>query len=405
MKLPATLKWIGLAAFFWPAFEIFAASPAPRLPPIRHVFLIVLENESYKDTFGKNSPAPYLSQDLVKQGALLPNFYGTAHYSLGNYIAMISGQAPTTETQSDCHSYTDFSGNKLDKDGQAIGAGCVYPAHVMTIADQMDQAHLSWKAYAEDMGNDPARESATCGHPSLNSTDLTEKAEHADKSHLADQYATKHNPFVYFHSIIDNPVCQTHVVNFSNLKQDLQSTATTANFVFITPNLCNDGHDGGETKKKSCVDGRPGGLVTADAFLKQWVPVITASPAFKQDGLLIITFDEAEIDVRYDAAKHVYLEKEGDGSACCGEVAGPNLGPAQTVFGVPDEGPGIIGPGGGKIGAVLLSPFIKAGTVSATPYNHYSMLKTLEDIFGLQHLGYAAQPDLKGFGGDVFDKP
>jgi len=396
MKLSVIFKWIGIAAILWPAFEASAAPKAANVPPVRHVFLIVLENESYGQTFGRNSLAPYLSKVLPAQGVLLQNFYGIGHNSLDNYIAMISGQAPNAATQNDCQSFTEFSGNKLDKDGQAIGSGCVYPANVKTIADQLARARLSWKEYAEDMGNDLAREASSCGHPPLNSIDNTQKAE------AADQYATRHNPFVYFHSIIDSPVCKTNVVNFSGLQHDLESAATTANFVFITPNLCNDGHDGGR-KKKTCADGRPGGLVSADAFLKQWVPIILKSPAFKQDGLLIITFDEADVDVRYDASKHAYLEKEGDASACCGEPAGPNIDSSQTVFGAPDEGPGIIGPGGGRIGAVLLSPFIKPGTVSVTPYNHYSLLRTLEDIFGLQHLGYAAQPELKTFGSDVFE--
>lgn len=393
MKLSVPLKWFSIAALLWPALEVSAASS---LPPIHHVFLIVLENESYEQTFGAHSPAAYLAKDLPAQGALLQNYYGIGHNSLDNYVAMISGQAPNAATQNDCQSFTAFSGNTLDKDGQALGSGCVYPANVMTIADQLAQAHLTWKEYAEDMGNDQTRESSTCGHPPLNKTDNTQKAERVD------QYATRHNPFVYFHSIIDNPICKTNVVNFSSLQQDLKSAVTTANFVFITPNLCNDGHDGGR-KNKTCANGQPGGLVSANEFLKKWVPIITASPAFKQDGLLIITFDEADIYVRYDAAKHIYTEKKGDASACCEELPGPNINLTQTVFGAPDEGPGIIGPGGGRIGAVLLSPFIKAGTVSTTPYNHYSMLRTLEDLFGLQYLGYAAQPGLKGFGSDIFE--
>ena len=62
----------------------------------------------------------------------------------------------------------------------------------------------------------------------------------------------------------------------------------------------------------------------------------------------------------------------------------------------------MVGPGGGRIGAVLLSPFVKPGTVSKTPYNHYALLRTVEDFFGLDHLGYSAQPGLKTFGADVF---
>ena len=109
-------------------------------------------------------------------------------------------------------------------------------------------------------------------------------------------------------------------------------------------------------------------------------PLITASPAFRQDGLLIITFDESEGNGLEGA------------TACCGEraLAGA-LRPA-----------GVIGPGGGRIGAVLLSRYITPGTVSTVPYNHYSLLRTVEDIFGLAHLGYAAEPDLQPFGADVF---
>ena len=70
---------------------------------------------------------------------------------------------------------------------------------------------------------------------------------------------------------------------------------------------------------------------------------------------------------------------------------------------VPDKGPGVTGPGGGRIGAVLVSPLIKPGTVSKTPYNHYALLKSIEDVFGLAHLGYAGQKGLKSFGRDIFN--
>src|SRR5213594_1339026 len=113
------------------------------------------------------------------------------------------------------------------------------------------------------MGNDPSRESATCGHPVLNTRDPTQHAQAPSASvPLGDQYAARHNPFVYFHSIIDSPICDTNVVPLTVLPTDLQRMRTTPNYVFITPNLCDDGHDA------PCVDGRPGGLVSADAFLQ-----------------------------------------------------------------------------------------------------------------------------------------
>jgi phospholipase C len=344
---------------------------APGTPPIRHVFLIILENESFDRTFDPQSPAPYLARKLVSRGALLQNYYGIGHSSLDNYIAMISGQAPNQATQRDCTGYAEFqlAQPKLDAHGQAIGTGCVYPLSVKTIANQLDAARLSWKGYMEDMGNDPSKESARCGHPAIGSEDKTTIREKHD------QYATKHNPFFYFHSIIDNPAeCAAHVVNLRRLTTDLAFAATTPNYVFITPNLCNDGHD------SPCVDSAPGGLVQANGFLQRWVPVITNSPAFHSDGLLIITFDEAGGSPGQDS------------SACCGEQGLPGQ----------DHPPGWDGPGGGRVGAVVLSPFIQPGTVSTEPYNHYSMLRSIEDVFGLQHLGYAADQQLKTFGADVF---
>src|SRR5215467_9059036 len=93
---------------------------------IKHVFIVVLENEGYNTTFGPNSPAPYLSKTLTAQGALLTQYYGTGHASLDNYIAMISGQAADNDTRNDCQTYSDFVLTGTSVDGQAIGSGCIY---------------------------------------------------------------------------------------------------------------------------------------------------------------------------------------------------------------------------------------------------------------------------------------
>lgn len=357
------MKWL-LAALL---LLVHSVSFATTLKQPGHVFVLVLENEGYNATFGANSAAPYLATVLPAQGALLTNYYGVGHNSLDNYIAMVSGQAPNSMTQADCPTFMDWiGGGILDINGQVVGSGCVYPSSVLTIANQMQAANLTWKGYMEDMGNDLSRDgSATCSHPALNSTDNTQKAE------ASDNYATRHNPFMYFHAIIDDqPNCAQHVVNLKQLDTDLASLQNTPNLSFITPSLCSDGHD------STCADGSVGGLPRINQFLQTIVPKIVNSPAFQKDGLLIITFDEAELT---------------DASACCGETAGPN-----SLL------PGIIGAGGGRTGAVLLSPYIKPGTVSNVGYNHYSMLRSIEDMFGLSHLGYAAATGLMPFGNDVF---
>jgi len=342
---------------------------SPR-PPIRHVIVLNLENESYTATFGPTSPATYLTTVLRPRGVLLTQYYGIAHNSAPNYIAEISGQGPNVETQADCQVYDDFVGVAGPAPAQAVGQGCVYPASVPTLPDELDASGLTWKAYMEDMGNDPARESSTCGHPALNSRDGTQTAE------VGDQYATRHDPFVYFHSIIDSPTCQQDVVPFTRFQSDVASVRTTPNVSFITPNLCDDGHD------NPCVDGQVGGLASADQWLKTWVPKILASPAYKQDGMVVITFDEAE-------SGGLGL----DATACCHEAKAPNVAEA-----------GDTGPGGGRVGALVLSRFVKPGSTTATPYNHYSLLCSLENTFGLAHLGYAATPGLACFGKDVYQR-
>ncbi|HYL03308.1 MAG TPA: alkaline phosphatase family protein [Steroidobacteraceae bacterium] len=364
-----TLKTLALGVLGATAAAAPAAAPPMRsLPPIRHVFVLVLENEPYAASFGPGSGAPYLARALPAAGALLRNYYGIGHESLGNYVAMISGQAPNVETQNNCPTYTEFrlSAPRLDPDGQALGTGCVYPPIVKTLPDQLEAAGFTWKAYMEDMGNDPTRERATCGHVALGAADPTRSPRRGD------QYAAKHDPFVYFHSLIDDGArCDAHVVSLERLAGDLGSLATTPNYVFITPNQCNDGHDA------RCVDGRRGGLAAINAFLEEWVPRIESSAAFGRDGMLIVLFDEAD---------------GSDSSACCAERPLPGA----TLQ------PGISGPGGGRVGAVVLSPFVKPGTVTDVPYNHYSLLKTVEAIFGVAPLGYAGQADLAAFGADVF---
>jgi hypothetical protein len=368
-------------------------------PPIRHVFVVMLENQPFEHTYGAGSPAHYL-KSLRHKGALAVNYFGTSHASLGNYLALISGQASNEIVNLDCEVYAEFvgTGTGLSPEGQAVGKGCVYPAYVTTLANQLEAANLRWKGYMEDMGNHPRRESATCGHPPIGAPDNTQMAE------VGDQYAARHNPFVYFHAIIDTPSCARNVVNLSALAPDLSSVDTTPNYLFIVPNLCHDAHDGAGGGR--CVDGAPGGLVAADRFLGELVPKILASPAYRRDGLLIITYDESELDESVDSGGRSVLS--GDAAACCNEPPGPNLPPYQPGAAGSWEhmnGPGIIGPGGGRVGALLLSPYIRPGTISMAPYNHYALLKSVEDIFNLPHLGYAALPGLQGFGADLYTQP
>ena len=335
--------------------------PAPT--HIGHVWIIVLENEEYNTTFPANGtpPSPYLAQNLTAMGHFLRDYYGTGHASLDNYIAMVSGQAPNALTQADCAFYADFVGTPTGgSDGQATGQGCVYPKAVLNIGDQLDAKRVPWRMYAEDMANVAAPK--TCRHQPLNSKD-----DWQGSTDPKDQYATRHVPFVYFHSLIDDQErCDDRVVDLSLLAADLADANRTRAFSFITPDVCSDGHDA-----KCANPGQKGGYDGIDGFLRTWIPRIMDSTAFQQDGLIVVTFDEADA---------------GSPEACCGEPTGPN-----TLR------PGISGPGGGRVGAILIGPCMAPGTVDDTPHNHYSFLRTMEDLWAVPHLGYAGLQGLKPF--------
>jgi hypothetical protein len=437
------------------------------LPPgaVKHLLVIDLENEDFARTFGPASPAVYLNTTLLSQGELVTHYFATSHVSLGNYIAQVSGQGPTLSTNNDCLNLaslthppvvggfidvlpgTDAADQQLFP-GQVVGDGCVYPAPAggargaITIGDQLDalhkggeSGHLAWRGYAEDMGEDPARDYGTpdstggtdCAHPAIGGNDNSNSAAPSD------QYATRHNPFVYFHSVIDDVArCNAHVVPLGkvtpgrngspdvfqgHLYEDLRKIETTPAFMFVTPNLCNDGHDatcaGQNVEDSTDASGHNlGGLVGADLWLKHWMPMIFASPAYRSGQLLVVlTFDESGlIDARSCPQAN---------QADCHAPAGPNVSNfgfssvlALFHLQTAPSGPNVY-PGGGQVGAVLFNRlFIEPGTINTTGYyNHFSALRSYEDLLGitrggddgLGHIGFAALPGVQPFGDDVFN--
>jgi hypothetical protein len=369
-------------------------------PPFRHVWTIVLENSGVYTSFGLGqAAAPYLARTLPGLGAFVPNYFGIGHSSLDNYIAMTSGQAPNSDTQNDCTDPSQLGAGDptyhLDGAGQAIGAvGCTYQLDVPDLAGQLRQAHRSWKAYNETMDANPGVDRTRCQGPDTYTGGVYHNTHDPYANSVtggqpnADEYRSKHNPWVYYHDVTDNlPYCDAHDVplgafgtdpshpgtydRLGMLRRDLAKEPTTPAYSFITPNQCSDGHD-------DCTSGTPGGedpaakLAQMDSFLQVVVPMIMASPAYGDPahpkGLIVIVFDEGT-----------------DSAACCDEQPSPEL--AHEGQGGMNGSP--FGPGGGAVGAVLLSPAIRPGTVSTALYNHYSYLRTIEDIFGLAHLGFA----------------
>jgi hypothetical protein len=340
-----------------------------KLPPVKHVFVIALSNEPFASVFGPASASPYLSGTLEHRGELLVRYYAVAHEELANGIALLSGQGPTSATAANCPTYTDLAPGRAGANGQVGGEGCVYPPATHSLPGELAAKHLQWRAYVQGLGESGV---GACAHPLLGQADPS-----AATPPLGEAYATFRNPVVYFHALIDSPACQRDDVGLASLASDLASPKRTPSFAYIAPDRC---HDGDATP---CAPGAPAGMAAADGFLRQVVPRILASKAYKDGGLLVITVDQAPASGEL-----------ADSSSCCGQPQFPN---------VPASGPaGATHKGGGQVGALLLSPYVKPGGTSQEPFNHFSLLRTIEDFFGLAHLGYAGLASVSSLPASVF---
>ncbi|HEX5592576.1 MAG TPA: alkaline phosphatase family protein [Solirubrobacterales bacterium] len=301
----------------------------PELPeagPVKHVFLISLASPGYEAAFGAASQMPYLSATLRQQGVLLTNYSLLDGASLANGFAAISGQKPTAASQADCPEYEK----------------CLFPVETLSLADQLSTGQFTWHAYLGDM-TDPEGKPDNCVHPEPDAPEVPPTGG----------YASKLNPFVYFHSLLDLGDCAANDVPLSELAGDLKKPDSTANFSYIAPNLCDSGFRG------QCPEGAPDGAAAADAYLGELVPEILSSPAYKKDGLVIVSF----------------------GAADPAASADPAAAPADPL----------------KVGALLISPLLTPGGTDAAAYTPYSLLRSTDELFGLSPLGDAKGKKVHSF--------
>lgn len=312
------------------------------LPEVKHLFLIMLGENGFEETFGEASPAPYLQKTLPEQGELLTNYYGVTRGKLANQVALLSGQGPSEELAAECPSPTPSE-------------ECVFPSAVETLPGQLAEKELKWKVYVEE-AVPGAPEPPSCARP-----------------------------FGLFHSLLDDPACPENVVGLPQLATDLEDPKTAPTFAYIVPNRCHAG------AVEPCEEGQPTGPVAAEPFLEDVVPKIVSSKAYAEGGLLLIT-----------SAQAPQTGTAPDASSCCATPAYPNL-PAPPEE-VPGEGGVKKSGGGGKVGLLLLSSLVKPGTVDETTFaNHFTLLATIEELFELEKLGYAKEPALLPLEPSVFN--
>jgi phosphatidylinositol-3-phosphatase len=313
-----------------------ATGPLEGIPRYDHIAIVVLENENYDTSWGPGSVAHYLNS-LRGQGVFADHYYATGHVSLDNYIAMVSGQPWNPVTGSDClavNLWVCVQMQRIFRNGR-------------NIADKLEEHGLTWKGYMDGMPS-------PCFHGDYSPLAPPPDPYQGDSNEPpAFNYADRHNPFIYFPNIIENEArCKAHDVPYTQLAADLAAD-NLPTFSFITPDTCNDGHDA------PCADGRPGGLTTADLWLSNEMPPLI-DYLRSHNGLLIVTFDENG----FSDTENIF---------CC------------------RGGPGPLPGFGGKIGLVAVGVGVTPGKVVHSDYDHMSLLRTLEDAFGMPgHLNGAA---------------
>jgi len=314
-----------------------------------HIFVIMLENHSQSSVIG-DANAPYLTS-LANTYAMADNYYGVTHPSMPNYIASIAG---------------DNFGIQDDNDQNVVNLDR------KNLVDQLEAKNVGWGAYMEDL---PA-----------NKTDRFGPAR-TDGS-LISLYAKKHNPFVLFDDIKNNPARMDKVRDYTRLGADLNGPKAPQ-FVWITPNQCNDMHGGvydtvvghpetpcpyGSTKD----DANDAALKQkADTFVKGAVATITGSKAWTRKSAIVIVTDEN--DFTGNTTNGGWESTDG----CCDS---PYVEAHDAR--VSANWPGGTY-GGGLIPAIVVTASGPRHLVDHTQYNHYSLLTTIEDNWGLGHLGHA----------------
>jgi phosphatidylinositol-3-phosphatase len=331
-----------------PAEEEAEAPAAPEAGRIKHVFLVSVVSSGYDTAFGTASTMPYLNGTLRPKGRLLANYSVLSEPITPNGIATISGQPPNKATEEECPTYSSFpSTSKSSPIGVVSGEGCVYGTETNTLGGQLEVGGFTWKGYFEGMKSPTTGEPENCVYPGAEEEEVIEPGG----------YAAKLNPFTKFHSLLDVGQCAAADVPITELKKDLKSEAKTPNFSYISPDLCSAGVSG------QCAEGAPEGAAAADEWLAEVVPEILGSPAYKKDGLLIVTF--GGVNPPAPVAE--------------GETAPP--APAKPL----------------KTGALLVSKFATKDSTGNAPYNPFSFLRSTEELFGLKYLAEASEPTVKTF--------
>jgi phosphatidylinositol-3-phosphatase len=253
------------------------SSTTPEPASFKHVWIVALTGHTMDEALANPSPMPYLDGTLRPKGLLLSGYKPALPGGLANLIALVSGQRPTAEQRGGCPAYDDVD--------PKARTGCVFAKDVDTLQGQLTAVGKTWRAYVED--SDAGQPPDTCRHPAPGG---------------ALEPVMARNPLLFFHAIVDSPDCAANTAGTSRLIPDTVDAESAPTLSLVIPDACHDGAD------QPCAAGAPAGPAAADAWLNEQLEPLLASKAYKDGGLVLVTFDTAP-----DATKPVGALLIGDG--------------------------------------------------------------------------------------------
>jgi len=315
------------------------------IQPFTHVFYIMMENHGTTNIVGSPS-APYINQLIANYG-YDSNYFGVTHVSLPNYVAAITGN--------NWYSYSDDPTQTFNH---------------TSLADQLVANNISWKAYMEDLPN-PGN--TTYWYPDNLPTGTSPSTTPSNAL-----YALKHDPFLLMTDIRSNPQLADNVVPLTQLTADLQANKVPQ-FVWISPNVCNDMHGQPPGPGATCPYTLPDSaqIQNGDNFLKQWVTAIMNSKAWTGNSIIFIAWDEAEYPSTGATPQQI----------AAFTAPGPDapIVPSGVISGF---GGGAYG--GGNVPLIVITTHEQQPTTINTWADHYSILRTIEMSWNLGYLGMAS---------------
>jgi phospholipase C len=318
------------------------------VPHFDHIVIIMLENHGDASVIG-NPNAPRLTA-LARDNGYASHYYGVTHPSLPNYVAITSGDT--------WYSNSDDPTQRFN--------------HI-NIVDTLEARHISWTAYMQ----------------AIPSVGFSGDFYPADEENAL--YVIRHDPFMLYDDVRDNAQRRAHVVSMDRLTQDLRA-GKLAQFVWVSPDVCHDMHG---MSGKACPYSDDAALKrTSDAYVVSLVQEIRSSKAWTKRSVIFIMTDETD----YDGS----MTSTGGWASATGCCDSPVV-PKNAAF-FPQGGMY----GGGPSPLIVISPIAKAHFTSDTPYNHYSVLRTIELSWNLAQLGMTADapqvPDLSEFFNPIITK-